>query len=456
MASPKDVTKWRLSTPSSTKGHLLIGPELFLHCKSQRRHTDPFCREGFSHKGQIKQENRSAAGRPQHPAFARWCDQQLENANRTRSYSAGTENATFAALLSQGTPRCRCSPPHRAGRAFLRAGSRRVGSALYKRPLKSEAASSAQREPRSRPRASPSTHRPNGSRRTARHRLTAPHRPAATARHGPAPPPHRGPGWSRRTAARCRAGWPAAGSWLSPASFLPRDFKPWRHPPASAPPREPARAEPSRAVADRTAAASDTGRPQGEHRGHPPGGAGIAERASKPCCAALRPRGMAAGAPCCEGRRRWGRMCAVRAEPWSPREGNMNNTNSKSTTVTIKRRNKGPNVLERSRLGQPTPFHLPFPKITFHVHQASLSQDSPQCCIEQRPQASIAARWRLLRPPQALPVPWLAAGCEHIHANGLSQFSHYTQQVEKKSVICWLKRPRLKTVECAQNSAHNQ
>lgn len=56
----------------------------------------------------------------------------------------------------------------------------------------------------------------------------------------------------------------------------------------------------------------------------------------------------------------------------------------------------------------------------------------------------------------ASPVPSLAAGCEHIHANGLSQFSHYTQQVEKKSVICWLKRPRLKTVECAQNSAHNQ
>lgn len=69
-------------------------------------------------------------------------------------------------------------------------------------------------------------------------------------------------------------------------------------------PRRGSPPEPSRAVADRTAAASDTGRPQGEHRGHPPGGAGIAERASEPCCAALRPRGMAAGAPCCEGRRR--------------------------------------------------------------------------------------------------------------------------------------------------------
>lgn len=76
--------------------------------------------------------------------------------------------------------------------------------------------------------------------------LTAPHRPAATARPGPAPPPHRGPGWSRHTAARCRAGWPGAGSWLSPARFLLRDFKPWRRPPASAPPPEPARAQPSR------------------------------------------------------------------------------------------------------------------------------------------------------------------------------------------------------------------
>lgn len=319
--------------------------------------------------------------------------------------SAGAENATFAALLSQqrgseggSAAQRREGPPEE----LIDAGGGNTESADHSSLPAAPSQLSEAAEPSSEPKGgglTPLSTNGRWNRRPLRQRsgspahgpgphpartaradraeppnlrpapppaaLTAPHRPAATARPGPAPPPHRGPGWSRHTAARCRAGWPGAGSWLSPARFLPRDFKPWRRPPARLSPAAGARpspAEPWRTEQRRLP--TQPGRNASTEAIHPAGRGAPSERAA--LCSAPEEwrrerRAVRAG-------RHWGRICAGQAEPWPPWEGNINNnTNNKSTTVTIK--------VQTFWSLQAWSSLIPS-KITFHLHKALLCQES--------------------------------------------------------------------------------